>query len=151
MRVPCRNKSEKQNFAEKIDEIGQGRGTGSRGTKTGEHMKPNAMFTTLKENKDFRRLYHRGKSYVSPVLVTYVMKNRKAGLRIGFTTSKKIGIAVQRNRSRRIMREAFRLIAPELKTGYDFVFVARGKTPFVKCEAVKRAMTKQLKEAGVFK
>ena len=101
-------------------------------------MKPNAMFTTLKENKDFRRLYHRGKSYVSPVLVTYVMKNRKAGLRIGFTT-------------RRIMREAFRLIAPELKTGYDFVFVARGKTPFVKCEAVKRAMTKQLKEAGVFK
>ena len=114
-------------------------------------MKPNAMFTTLKENKDFRRLYHRGKSYVSPVLVTYVMKNRKAGLRIGFTTSKKIGIAVQRNRSRRIMREAFRLIAPELKTGYDFVFVARGKTPFVKCEAVKRAMTKQLKEAGVFK
>ena len=114
-------------------------------------MKPNAMFTTLKENKDFRRLYHRGKSYVSPVLVTYVMKNRKAGLRIGFTTSKKIGIAVQRNRSRRIMREAFRLIAPELKTGSDFVFVARGKTPFVKCEAVKRAMTKQLKEAGVFK
>ena len=114
-------------------------------------MNPNAMFTTLKENKDFRRLYHRGKSYVSPVLVTYVMKNRKAGLRIGFTTSKKIGIAVQRNRSRRIMREAFRLIAPELKTGYDFVFVARGKTPFVKCEAVKRAMTKQLKEAGVFK
>ena len=114
-------------------------------------MKPNAMFTTLKENKDFRRLYHRGKSYVSPVLVTYVMKNRKAGLRIGFTTSKKIGIAVQRNRSRRIMREAFRLIAPELKTGDDFVFVARGKTPFVKCEAVKRAMTKQLKEAGVFK
>ena len=114
-------------------------------------MKPNAMFTTLKENKDFRRLYHRGKSYVSPVLVTYVMKNRKAGLRIGFTTSKKIGIAVQRNRSRRIMREAFRLIAPKLKTGDDFVFVARGKTPFVKCEAVKRAMTKQLKEAGVFK
>lgn len=85
-------------------------------------MKPNAMFTTLKENKDFRRLYHRGKSYVSPVLVTYVMKNRKAGLRIGFTTSKKIGIAVQRNRSRRIMREAFRLILPgETKdvTGYD--------------------------------
>ena len=79
-------------------------GTEAVGRKQGEHMKPNAMFTTLKENKDFRRLYHRGKSYVSPVLVTYVMKNRKAGLRIGFTTSKKIGIAVRRNRSRRIMR-----------------------------------------------
>ena len=115
--------------------------------KTGEQMKP---YTTLKENKDFRRLYHRGKSYVSPVLVTYVMKNRESSLRIGFTTSKKTGIAVQRNRSRRIMREAFRLIAPELKTGYDFVFCGPGKTPFVKCDAVKRAMTKQLKRGGSF-
>ena len=31
------------------------------------------------------------------------------------------------------------------------LFCSPGKTPFVKCEAVKRAMTKQLKEAGVFK
>ena len=113
-------------------------------------MKPNAMFTTLKENKDFRRLYHRGKSYVSPVLVTYVMKNRKAGLRIGFTTSKKIGIAVQRNRSRRIMREAFRLIAPELKTGYDFVFVARSAINEKKYSDVEAAMINLLKKAGIY-
>ena len=113
-------------------------------------MKPNAMFTTLKENKDFRRLYHRGKSYVSPVLVTYVMKNRKAGLRIGFTTSKKIGIAVQRNRSRRIMREAFRLIAPELKTGYDFVFVARSAINEKKYSDVEAAMINLFKKAGIY-
>lgn len=44
---------------------------------------------TLKENKDFKRLYNRGKSFISPVVVTYVMKNRLQGIRYGITTSKK--------------------------------------------------------------
>lgn len=106
---------------------------------------------TLKENKDFRRLYSRGRSYTSAVLVTYVMKNRSGNIRIGITTSKKIGKAVMRNRSRRIIREAYYRIMDEIKPGYDFVFVARGKTPFVKSTDILRAMKKELKEAGVLK
>lgn len=66
-----------------------------------------AEIITLKENKDFRRLYYRGKSKASPVLVTYVMKNRVGETRVGITTSKKIGIAVKRNRARRVIRAAF--------------------------------------------
>ncbi|MDD6489829.1 MAG: ribonuclease P protein component [Clostridia bacterium] len=106
---------------------------------------------TLKENKDFRRLYSRGRSYSSSVLVTYVMKNRTRNVRIGITTSKKIGKAVMRNRSRRIIREAYFQLADEIKPGYDLVFVARGKTPFVKSTDILRAMRKELKEAGVLK
>lgn len=106
---------------------------------------------TLKENKDFRRLYSRGRSYSSAVLVTYVMKNRSNNVRIGITTSKKIGKAVMRNRSRRIIREAYFQLADEIKPGYDLVFVARGKTPFVKSTDILRAMRKELKEAGVLK
>ena len=62
------------------------------------------MFTTLKENKDFRRLYHRGKSYVSPVpLMTYAdEKIEKPACGFGFTTNKREN--GERNRSRRIMR-----------------------------------------------
>lgn len=104
---------------------------------------------TLKENKDFRRLYSRGKSYVSPALVTYVIKNHKPVTRIGITTSKKIGKAVMRNRSRRVIREAYYLLMNEVKPGYDIVFVARGKTPFVKSTLILRIMRKQLSEAGV--
>lgn len=106
---------------------------------------------TLKENKDFRRLYSRGKSYVSPALVTYVIKTRHPCTRIGITTSKKIGKAVMRNRSRRVIREAYYLIMDEVKPGYDIVFVARGKTPFVKSTLILRMMRKQLSEAGVLK
>ena len=42
-------------------------------------------------------------------------------------------------------------LLPELKTGYDIVFVARGKTPFVKSTDILRVMKKQLKEAGIFR
>ena len=105
----------------------------------------------IKENREFHRIYNRGKSFVSPVLVTYVLKNRSGNVRIGITTSKKTGNAVKRNRSRRIIREAFRMLVPQVKPGYDFIFVSRGKTPFVKCSNVLRAMTQHLKNAGVLK
>lgn len=105
---------------------------------------------TLKENRDFSRLYRRGKSYVSPVLVTYVLKNKNNNLKFGITTGKKIGNAVKRSRSRRIIRAAFRCVSPELKKGYDFIFVARSKTPFVKSTDIEIAMREHLKKAGLF-
>ena len=86
-------------------------------------------YVTLKDNRDFSRLYKRGKSFVSPVLVTYVMKNKNNNLRFGITTGKKVGKAVKRSRARRVIRAAYYELYPDLKQGYDFVFVARGKTP----------------------
>ena len=106
-------------------------------------------FVTLKENKDFRRLYSRGRSYPSALLVTYVMKNRCGNVRIGITTGKKVGKAVLRNRSRRVIREAFRELSSEVKSGYDLVFVARRRTPFLKSYDILRTMKKELKDAGV--
>ena len=58
--------------------------------------------------------------------------------RLGIVTSKKIGNAVKRSRARRVIREAFRVIEPELRRRtdkrYDFIIVARGKTPFIKSD-----------------
>ena len=108
------------------------------------------LFTPIKENRDFRRIYTRGKSYVSPVVVTYVLKNRQ-NVRVGITTGKKTGNAVKRNRSRRIIREAFRQAAPQVREGFDFVLVARGRTPFVKSTDIYRVLMRQLKDAGVLK
>ena len=48
-------------------------------------------------------------------------------VRIGFTATKRIGGAVQRNRAKRRMREAARRIVPEVAVvGVDYVFIARG-------------------------
>lgn len=109
-------------------------------------------FKVLKQNSDFRRAYGRGKSYSDPALVTYVLKNNRAGIcRMGITTSKKIGNAVERNRCRRVIRAAFRELCPQISGGYDFVFVARTKTKLIKSTQVKSVMLQQLKKAGAIK
>ena len=102
-------------------------------------------------NNDFRRIYARGKSYVSPLVVVYALKNRTKNVRVGITTSKKVGTAVQRNRSRRVIREAFRALAPQVRPGFDLVLVARGKTPYVKSTDVRRQLERQLQAAGLLR
>jgi len=102
-------------------------------------------------NNDFRRIYARGKSYVSPLVVVYALKNRTKNVRVGITTSKKVGNAVQRNRSRRVIREAFRALAPRVRPGFDLVLVARGKTPSVKSTDVRRQLERQLQAAGLLR
>lgn len=97
-------------------------------------------FAVLNQNRDFTRLYKRGKSQVSPALVTYVMKNRYGETRIGITATKKIGGAVERNRCKRIIRAAFTELPQYHKCGYDIVFVARVKTNQVKMQQVQKYM-----------
>ncbi len=104
---------------------------------------------TLKTNIDFRRAYSRGKSYTNPALVLYVRKNRAGSCRIGITASKKIGNAVERNRARRVIREAFRQINLPLKCNYDLVFVARTKTVHKKSTDIYNIMLPMLINAGV--
>ena len=106
-------------------------------------------YLALKENWAFQRAYKRGKSFVSPGLVTYIIKNNTNNLRIGITTSKKIGKAVQRNRCRRIIRAAFYQIESEIKTGFDIVFVARNKTVFLKSSDILCSMREHLQKADV--
>lgn len=105
----------------------------------------------IKENKDFRRLYYRGKSFADGNLVTYAAKNGRGYCRVGITTSKKIGGAVQRNRARRIIRAAYAQVEGQISGSYDFVFVARSRTTQIKMQAVCQSMRGQLKKAGVLK
>ncbi len=95
--------------------------------------------TTLKLNKDFKRLYYRGKCVVTRTVVVYSQKNRFNVNRLGLTCGKAVGKAVLRNRAKRLMRESYRLI--DLKTGYDVVLIARTGINGKKCDAVKRDVT----------
>ena len=63
---------------------------------------------SLKQNHQFRRLYSKGKSAVSPTLALYCRKNRLGYSRLGVTVGTKVGKAVRRNRTRRRIREAYR-------------------------------------------
>lgn len=80
---------------------------------------------SLKENHLFRRLYQKGKTAADSRLAIYVRPNGRNGNRLGFTVSTKLGHAVVRNRTRRRLREIYRLHENELVCGRDIVVVAR--------------------------
>lgn len=110
-------------------------------------MKP----LTLKLNKEFRRAYGRGKSFVSPMLVTYVVPNRLGCVRIGITAGKKIGGAVQRNRAKRVIMAAFLACRDKVSGGADVVFVARQRILHSKSTDCLRTMRQHLTTAGLLR
>ena len=73
-------------------------------------------YLSITENTDFQRAYHRGRSCARPALVVYSNKNRVGVCRVGITTSKKIGNAVERN---------------QLPTSADFVISMMWTTVFM--------------------
>lgn len=96
-------------------------------------------------NKYFKRAYYKGKFKANQYLVTYGVKNWLGYNRVGITTTKKVGGAVQRNRARRVILQAYREIQSDIpKTGYDIVFVARPITHKQKCYDIKKNMIKQI-------
>ena len=88
------------------------------------------MKSNLRGSQDFRRVYRSGKRYHATSLTAFVLINDLANHRLGVTASRKaLGNAVQRNRGKRVLREAFRLSEPMLSTlvhRYDWVLNAKG-------------------------
>ena len=106
-------------------------------------------YRTLNRNWQYNRVYGRGKSYVHPHVVLYVAKNRTGAPRIGLTATKKVGHAVQRNRARRIMREALREHLSPNCGGYDIILVARARTPQLKSTELSNTLGKLFARAGL--
>lgn len=81
--------------------------------------------TRIKKNHEFQKIYRRGRFAVSKALTVYMHPNFLSINRIGITASKKYGKSVKRNRIRRLIRESYKLLNDSLKTGFDFIIVAR--------------------------
>ena len=73
-------------------------------------------------------------------LTVYALPNRLGHPRLGMSVSRKVGTAVRRNRIRRLIREAFRLLQHDLPQGYDLVIVVRPHEPLILAEYQKLLM-----------
>ena len=114
----------------------------------------------IKENHLFVKAYTKGKRYVTNTVVVYVLRDLKAGRlrrenpekellnRIGFAATVKLGNAVTRNRAKRVMRAAYRMIAAEheIKKGNLVVISARSGIVGVSSQQVKKDLLRSLRK-----
>jgi ribonuclease P protein component len=93
---------------------------------TGAHFPFKFAMERLKRRTDFRAA---GNGLRAPVKTFVLQARRRAdegGVRVGYTVSRQVGNAVERNRVRRRLREVVRLAAPgSLHAGHDYVLIGR--------------------------
>lgn len=105
--------------------------------------------SSLKLNRDFRRLYSKGKSYAGGYIVIYALKNRRDDKRLGLTVGKTFGKAVKRNRIKRLMRESYRSLEDKLPNGYDFICVARTRAEGKSLDRIEKDMEYAFSKLGI--
>ena len=81
----------------------------------------------LSRSGEFDRVYREGRSHASRYLVLYAFPRPgdRGTPRLGVSVGRKLGGAVERNRVKRLLRDAFWACSEEVSSGHDFVIVAR--------------------------
>jgi len=105
----------------------------------------------LRRRADFLRVAAKGRKVpVTGLVLQALVRGDDAPLRLGFTVTRKVGNAVVRNRARRRLREAVRLLLRErVLAGVDLVLVGRDATPGRDFAALKDDLRRALAKAGV--
>jgi len=119
---------------------GAERGAGRRGKRQ-----------RLSRSADFDRVYREGRSHANRHLVVYSFPRSEeeaaaSDARLGVSVGRKVGGAVERNRVKRLLREAFWSVSGQLPDGHDFVVVARPAAAELAASGGEQAIEESLRD-----
>ncbi len=104
----------------------------------------------LSRSEDFKRVRRNGKSYAHPLVVLVVQANTTfAHVRVGVAAGKTTGNAVQRNRAKRLLREAMRPLLTSLASDWDLILIARPGLVTATLEDTRLALSSLLQRAQI--
>lgn len=103
----------------------------------------------LSRPQDFATLQGAGSARAHPLLVARFLRTGTGETRFGFSTGRKLGGAVVRNRVRRRLRETLRVMAPSFQPGWDVLIIARPAIVEADHAALVSALEQLLRRGGV--
>jgi ribonuclease P protein component len=105
----------------------------------------------LTRSTEIKRVRSNGKSYAHPLVVLVVTPSAEEAIHVGITAGRNVGGAVERNRAKRLLREAFRAWLPQIATGWDMIAIARAGLPEKSLNEIERALENLLRRAHLIK
>jgi len=103
----------------------------------------------LSKPQDFAAIQERGTNRSHPLLIVRVLRTELGTTRFAFSTGRRLGGAVIRNRIRRRLREVLRVMAPAFRPGWDVLIIARPALVEADHDALVGAVRRLLARSGV--
>jgi ribonuclease P protein component len=102
----------------------------------------------LRTKAEFDWVFRRGQRLDGRLFTLVVAANGAEADRLGLAVSRRVGGAVQRNRAKRLLREAFRLLSRGDRVALDLVVVAKPELASLGRSEVQRELEQRLRRAG---
>jgi len=111
---------------------------------------PGQLIQRLKDGEAFQQVYLVGQAWATPLLVLRAAPNQLPHSRVGYSTSKRLGKAVVRNRLKRLLREAVHAHAAHIAYGWDIVLIAREPSREATLLQLSAAVAQLLKQSKLY-